>query len=393
MKILIITPDIYPYTRGYGGRIKLMLYNSFKKLGHEVDIISSIPDNIAPDLTMKQYSIQLIQLYHINKSTYSYFMPMHIKDFLSLRKYFRENIKNYDLILINDFTWSLILASLILLKNKNKNKIMMINHGILYSRVNKLTFSASKTFNKVIANTFLRNIRCIISFSKKTEMELQEIIKFNIRKKIIPFCLEPKSIIKTYENSLSVFNNILDKYKNSFNIDNFIFSISEINYHKGYHILLEACGSLLIQGYNFDIVIAGKKNEDYMYNLNKIISKYNIEKQVYFIGEIDDVEKFVLMMKSKVYIIPSLSEGFGVGAQEASILHIKTIATDTGAHRELLGNKEYNTIVKPGDVNELSAAIVKSLSSERILSKLDYETLYGYSCDRISKEILNFFNS
>ncbi len=393
VKILIITPDIYPYSKGYGGRITLLLYNSFKKLGHDVDIISSIPGNIQQDIQTKKNDIKLTQLYHINKSTYSYFMPMHIKDFMFLRKYLRENIKNYDLILINDFTWSLILTSLIFIKNKYKNRVMMINHGILYLKNNKITFHASKILNIVIANIFLRNIRCIISFSKKTDTELQEIVKFNIKKTVIPFCLNPQSIIKTYEDSISESNTILNQSKNSFNIDNFIFSISEMSFHKGYHILLEACGKLLNKGYNFDIVIAGKKNIDYMVTLNEIISKYNIEKKVHFIGQIDDVEKFTLMMKSKIYIIPSLSEGFGVGAQEASILGIKTIATDTGAHRELLGSKEYNIIVKPGDVDELKNAIIKSINSEKIPAKLDTKKLCNFSCDIISKEILNFFNS
>ena len=376
---------------GYGGRIMLMLHDGFKNLGHDVDIISSIPDNIKPNVQMKQYNIKLVHLYYINKSTYAYFMPLHIEDFMFLRKYIRENIKNYDLILINDFTWSLILTSLIFIKNKYKNKVIMINHGILYLKSNKITFHISKILNVVIANIFLRNIRCAISWSKQTDMQLQEIVKFNIKKGVIPSCLNPQSIIKTYENSISEFNNILNQYKKNFDTNNFIFSVSEINFHKGYHILLEACGILLNQGHNFDIVIAGKKNIDYMVTLNEVISKYNIEKNVHFIGQIDDVEKFVLMMKSKAYVIPSLGEGFGVGAQEASILGIKTIATDTGAHRELLCSKEYNIIVKPGDVNDLKNAIIKGLNSERIPAKLDHEKLCDFSCDKISKEILNFF--
>lgn len=310
MKILIITPDIYPFSKGYGGRITLLLYDGFKNLGHEVNVISSVPDNIELDSQEKKYNIKLLKLYHINKSTYTYFMPLHFQDFLFLRKYLRNNIRGYDLILINDFTWSLVLASLFSMKNKYRNKVMMINHGILYLRNNQASFILSKMFNKVIGNIFLRNIKCVISFSKRTDTDLSDLFKFNIKKTVIPFCLESKLIIETYENSMSNFDNIVNKHKNDFNIDNFIFSISELNHHKGYHILLEACGMLLNSNYDFDIVIAGKKNEDYMVTLNGIIAKYNIEKKIHFIGQIDDIEKFVLMMKSKVYVIPSLGEGF-----------------------------------------------------------------------------------
>ena len=370
-----------------------MLYDSLKKLDHEVDIISSIPDNYEANLNIKQYNIKLIRLYNVNKSTYSYFMPLHLKDFLFLRKYLRDNINIYDLILINDFTWSLILTALILIKNKNKYKIMMINHGVLYLRNNKITLCLSKIFNKTIANIFLRNIRCIISFSSKSDKDLQEIVKSNIKRTVIPSCLEYNNIFKTYENSLSVFSKILDKYKNNFNIGNFLFSISEVNYHKGYHIMLEACGQLLNEGYTFDVVIAGKQNLDYIAALNEIINKYNIGKRVHFIGQVDDIEKFVLMMKSNVFVIPSLNEGFGVGAQEANILGVKTVATDTGAHRELLSNKNYNIIVKPGDVTDLKHSLILALNSSRVLAKLDLKRLDEFSCDKISERILRFFSS
>ena len=393
MKILILTPDIYPYSSGYGGRIMLFLHDGFKKLGHEVNIISSVPDNIGLDSQAKKYNIKLLKLYHINKSTYSYFMPLHFHDFLFLRKYLRKNIGDYDLILINDFAWSLVLASLLSMKNKYRNKVMMINHGILYLRNNQASLILSKIFNKVIGNIFLRNIRCVISFSRTTDTDLSHLFKFNLKKTIIPFCLESKLIAETYENSILNFDNIINKYKNGFNIDNFIFSISEINYHKGYHILLEACGMLLNSNYDFHIVIAGKKNEDYMVTLNGIINKYNIEKQVHFIGQIDDLEKFVLMMKSTVYVIPSLGEGFGVGAEEAMLLGVKTIATDTGAHRELLENIPNNIIVKPGDVTELRQAIITALKTQSNTPKLDKKRLCELSCDIISKEILDFFNS
>ena len=71
---------------GYGGRIMLMLHDGFKNLGHDVDIISSIPDNIKPNVQMKQYNIKLVHLYYINKSTYAYFMPLHIEDFMFFEK-------------------------------------------------------------------------------------------------------------------------------------------------------------------------------------------------------------------------------------------------------------------------------------------------------------------
>ena len=393
MNILIITPDIFPYSKGYGGRITLMLCEGFKRLGHEVNIISSIPDNITPDIPTGQYNIKLMKLYKISRSTYSYFMPLHIRDFLSLRNFLNQNIHKYDLIVINDFTWSLVLASLLFIRNKNKNKVMMINHGILSLRANKIVFYMSKIFNKIIANIFLSNIRCIISFSSKSDADFQQIVKSNAKRTVVPSCLEYNSVTKTYENSLSFSRNVLDKYKKYFNINDFIFSVSEINFHKGYHILLEACGILFNHGYNFDVVIAGKENIDYMVTLNEIISKYNMEKNVHFIGQIDDIEKFVLMMKSNLYVIPSLNEGFGVGAQEASILGVKTVATDTGAHKELLGNKNYNIIVKPGDVTDLKQAIIAALNSDKVFVKLDLKRLDEFSCDKISERILRFFSS
>ncbi len=394
LRILIITPDIYPFERGYGGRITMLLDDGFKNLGCDVDIISSVPDNENTETAEKKYKIKFIKLYNTKNSTFKYFMPLHFRDFIQLKKFFNENLKSYDLIILNDYLWSMSLTALILIKKMYKKKVMLINHGIMYYNKNKILFIISKIVNKAISNIFLRNIGGILSFSNNSNEELLKIFKYNIKRTVLPFCLDENKIKLAYKKSIDMNNNVLNKFKNVFNTNNFIFSISSISYHKGFHVMLEAAGMLLTNGYNFDVVIAGKKNDDYIVILNEIIKKYNIENKVHFIGEIDDIEKFVLLRLCKIYVIPSLNEGFGVGAEEAMLLNIRTIATDTGAHKDMLGNIYYDFIVKPGDINELKNAIENSIKSNIIIDPiLNEKRLNKLSCHHLCFEILKFMEN
>lgn len=53
------------------------------------------------------------------------------------------------------------------------------------------------------------------------------------------------------------------------------------------------------------------------------------------------------------------------------MLDVKTIATDTDGHRELLANIPNNMIVKSGDVIELKQALITSLKTQKNTPKLD----------------------
>jgi len=391
LKILIITPDIYPFERGYGGRITLLLRDGFKHLGCNVDILSSVPDNENTEIVEKNDKIKFIKLYNTKHSTFKYFMPLHFHDFIQLKKFFNENLESYDLIILNDYLWSLSLTALILIKKCIKEKIMLISHGIMYYNNNKILFIISKIVNKVISNIFLTSIGGILSFSNKSHEELLKIFKYNIKRVVLPFCLDEKNIKLTHQKSIDMKNDVLNKFKNIFDINNFIFSISSISYHKGFHVMLEAAGMLLTNGYDFDVVIAGKKNDDYIVVLNEIIKKYKMESKVHFIGEIDDIEKYVLLRACKIFVIPSLNEGFGVGAEEAMLLNVRTIATDTGAHKDMLGNIYYNYIVRPGNINDLKEAIEKCIKTNIITTPvLNEKRLNELSCNNLCSEIINF---
>ncbi len=177
MKILIITPDLYPFETGYGGRISLSLYDAFIDLGHTVDIISTVPDNARLEMVDRKYNILFIKLYHTNKSRFSYFMPPHLLEIIKLKNFLDKSLKCYDLIILNDFMWTMSFVSLLLIRNKYKDKILLINHGIMYLNNNRISFYISKTINKTIGKIFLGNIGGILSFSQKSDSEFREEVK------------------------------------------------------------------------------------------------------------------------------------------------------------------------------------------------------------------------
>ena len=192
-----------------------------------------------------------------------------------------------------------------------------------------------------------------------------------------------------YKNSF--INSSLDT-NNKFGIySEFIFSIGTISYHKGYIVLIKAFHSLLNIFPNIILVIAGNITP-YTEELIDFSTNLGIASKVRFIGAITDSEKFFLMRSCTVFVVPSLKEGFGASAMEADVLEIKIVATDTGAHREILSGNKFARISEPGNENDLYKAIIELTSLLDTPSKrLNVEKLDKYSCDSLCSFIISIY--
>ena len=97
-----------------------------------------------------------------------------------------------------------------------------------------------------------------------------------------------------------------------------------------------------------------------------------------------------MIRKSSLFVIPSLSEGFGAGAVEADILGVKVVATDTGAHRDVLTKNKFAKIVIPGDDEGLYNAMKELLlMPEEPPRKLNMDKLNSYSCESLASFIIS----
>lgn len=119
--------------------------------------------------------------------------------------------------------------------------------------------------------------------------------------------------------------------------ENYILCLSTIEPRKNMRLLIEAY-ELLVNNYdsNFDLLIAGRKGWLVDNLLTDIDEK--ILKRIHFTGFVDDDDLPYIYLNAKIFVFPSLYEGFGIPPIEAMAMELPVLSSDAGAMPEVLGD-------------------------------------------------------
>ena len=134
MKILEIAPDFPPVVRGGGAQTFLLLADSWTRLGHEVTVLTSCPENMLHIFSNEDYPFKL----HIfalvdppkGMENLTYHMPVYLRSFKSLRGWLRSQQASFDLIVVHGFMETLSLISLMTFSQSTLKKVVLTNHGL-----------------------------------------------------------------------------------------------------------------------------------------------------------------------------------------------------------------------------------------------------------------------
>jgi glycosyltransferase involved in cell wall biosynthesis len=124
---------------------------------------------------------------------------------------------------------------------------------------------------------------------------------------------------------------------------------------KGLDLLLPAWAqaSRLIDG---DLVIAGRGPDEV--RVRRLAERLGISSRVRFVGWVSGAEKAELLARSRIVVLPSRAETFGIVAVEALAAGTPVIAFDIPCLREVVP-ADCGRLVPPFDVDALAAAIVE----------------------------------
>ena len=388
MKILIITPDIYPFQKGYGGRNPLYLFEAFNKMGHSVRLLTSVPAKvyygINPNEVIKNLEIVRLHSFDFLPDDFQYVSPIYISDVEKVRRILSK--EDYDILILNDYFWSLSFLALIFIGRRNRSRIIMVNHGIISppGYFLKLLF---KLFSDFVSRVFIPQFMGILSYSRRSHDTISKIVNRYGKLHVHPSCIDNIKFINDYKKSLLLPEDYLDK---KFGISSdFVFSIGAVSSHKGYDVLIKAFHMLTTEYVDLILVIAGQPSS-FSGTLKTLAEQLDISNRVKFIGPIEEEEKFFMLRKCSMFAIPSISEGFGAGAMEADILQVKVLATETGSHADILSNNKFAKIITPGDVKGLYGGIKALLSiPDEPKRTLNTEKLNSYSCELLASYILS----
>ena len=111
-------------------------------------------------------------------------------------------------------------------------------------------------------------------------------------------------------------------------------------------------------------------------SLIKQIKKYKLIDKITFLGNISNTIKMKYMVSSKLFVLPTFYEGFGISLVEASALGLNVITSDLPVLREVLKGCQV-CFIPINDIEKLSNAIESCLLEQSKINK-SYPKYYNW---------------
>jgi glycosyltransferase involved in cell wall biosynthesis len=101
------------------------------------------------------------------------------------------------------------------------------------------------------------------------------------------------------------------------------------------------------------------------------IKNNELEKSIIYVGSVDGQVKIELLQNSKVFALPSYSEGFSIAVLEALVYQLPVVvSTETGLSNEIKENEAGEVIEL--NSNSISNAIVEILQNQHLADKMAF---------------------
>lgn len=177
------------------------------------------------------------------------------------------------------------------------------------------------------------------------------------------------------------------------NIDKpFILHVGSPFPHKNIERLIEAFKILKSNNKDLTLVLAGKR-EYYFDKLEESLVGDTIRDSIVIPGFVSSGELKWLYESAECYVLPSLSEGFGLPGLEAMAHGCPLVSSNATCLPEIYG--EAAEYFDPLDTEDMAAKISKVINGQRTKDKLvlaGYRQLKKYSWKKMASETLDIYN-
>lgn len=111
------------------------------------------------------------------------------------------------------------------------------------------------------------------------------------------------------------------------------------------------------------LVLAGKKG--WLYDsIFQLVKEFHLENQVIFTGYVDESDAAPLLCGARMFIFPSLYEGFGIPPLEAMACGTPVIVSDCASLPEVVGDA--GLLVPPTDIEKLAESMNRLLKDDQL---------------------------
>lgn len=203
----------------------------------------------------------------------------------------------------------------------------------------------------------------ILTISPNTQTDLLKIINCSSQKVTVT----PLGVDDVYFEEVSA--RVKEKTKQKYNLPkDYVLFVGLIEPRKNVPLLIKAFLNLVDQNkIDCDLVIAGRWGWESEAILGEI-SQHSAGSKIHFLGYVDDSEKPVLYQLAKIFIYPSMYEGFGLPVLEAMASGTPVITTNISSMPEIV--KDCGLLIEPNDMNALENAMMLLINDHGLRTHL-----------------------
>ena len=207
---------------------------------------------------------------------------------------------------------------------------------------------------KLYERKYLRSCRVadvVVAISEQTKRDLIEYAS-----------IDDRQIRVVYQGCQPIFNltataSEKSRISNKYNLpESFLLNVGAIEKRKNQALIVKAMAENNI---DFPLVIVGRPTA-YLDELKAYVKKMGVESRVIFLTNVPAADLPLLYQLSRLFIYPSLFEGFGIPILEALNSGVPVIASTGSCMEETGGEGSY--YIDPKDSDELGMAILSLLN-------------------------------
>jgi glycosyltransferase involved in cell wall biosynthesis len=262
--------------------------------------------------------------------------------------------------------------------HKNGPKIIVTIHDLIFIHYPELYSFFDRKIHYLKFKYAAKNSDLIIAISEQTK---KDIIYF--------FKIKPEKIKVIYQGCAPIFKeeielDFIEMVKNKYRLPSkFILNVGTIEKRKNILSVIKS-----IRNIDIHLVVIGKKTI-YFKEIKEYISENGIEAKIIFLENVDIKELAVIYRLAKIFIYPSIFEGFGIPIIEALYSRTPVITTEGGCFKEAGG--ENSIYIDTRNINEIENCIKNLLNEpekQEMMKIAGFKFVQKFNDNQIAKDII-----
>jgi len=266
--------------------------------------------------------------------------------------------------------------------DKTPVKSVVTIHDLIFMRYPRLYSFFDR---KIYFKKFLKAVESadkVVAISQQTKNDILEFSGIDSQKIEVIYQGCHQAFKKEYPDDFK--QKIIEKYQLP---QEFLLNVGTIEPRKNAFTIVKA-----IKDATYHLVLVGRPTA-YAQKIKEFVQKHHMEHRVHFLEGLSIEELAVLYQMSKIFIYPSLYEGFGIPIIEALYSKTPVITNKKGVFPEAAGPYSFymNQVTDPVEMKELIEQIMTKYPVDAV--QKSYEFVQQFNDDRIAGKWNNLYKS